>query len=92
MEAFSEETNFTVWVSIVNCLSKISIILSQTDLVKQWKYFCRKLLKGVVTRLGWDAKPGETHLETLLRSLALNKMISYEDSDTIAEAKKRSIS
>lgn len=89
MEAFSEETNFTVWVSISNCLSKISIILSHTDLEKQWKYFCRKLFKGVATRLGWDAKPGETHLETLLRSLALNRMIAFEDKEIIEEAKIR---
>lgn len=89
MEAFAEETNFTVWVSVANCLSKISVILSHTNLDKQWKCYCRKLFSLISKKIGWDAKPGETHLDTLLRSLALNRMVAYEDMETIEEAKKR---
>ncbi|CAB3259962.1 unnamed protein product [Arctia plantaginis] len=89
MEAFSNETNFTVWSSISNCMSKLSALLSHTPLDKPLKNFGRKLFSNITRRLGWDAEEKESHLDTLLRSLVLNKMISFEDPDTIKEAKIR---
>ncbi|CAH0398786.1 unnamed protein product [Chilo suppressalis] len=89
MEAFSNETNFTVWSSISNCLSKLSALFSHTELDKPLKKYGRKLFANVTRRLGWDAEEKESHLDTLLRSLVLNKMISFEDPDTIKEAKSR---
>lgn len=89
MEAFSNETNFTVWSSISNCMSKLSALLSHTPLDKPLKNFGRKLYSNVTKKLGWDAEEKESHLDTLLRSLVLNKMISFEDPDTIKEAKSR---
>ncbi|CAG4947451.1 unnamed protein product [Parnassius apollo] len=89
MEAFSNETNFTVWSSISNCMSKLSALFSYTALDKPLKNYGRKLFSNVTKRLGWDAEEKESHLDTLLRSLVLNKMISFEDPDTIKEAKSR---
>ncbi|XP_049874380.1 puromycin-sensitive aminopeptidase [Pectinophora gossypiella] len=89
MEAFSNETNFTVWSSISNCLSKLEALFSHTALDKPLKNYGRKLFSNVTRRLGWDAEEKESHLDTLLRSLVLNKMITFEDPDTIQEAKSR---
>ncbi|XP_059053898.1 puromycin-sensitive aminopeptidase [Achroia grisella] len=89
MEAFNNETNFTVWSSISNCLSKLSALFSNTALDKPLKNYGRKLFSNVTKRLGWDAEEKESHLDTLLRSLVLNKMISFEDPETIKEAKSR---
>lgn len=89
MEAFTDETNFTVWSSISNCLSKLSALFSHTELDKPLKNYGRKLFSNVTRRLGWDAEEKESHLVTLLRSLVLNKMISFEDPETIKEAKSR---
>ncbi|XP_047517240.1 puromycin-sensitive aminopeptidase [Pieris napi] len=89
MEAFSNESNFTVWSSLANCLSKLTVLFSHTALDKPLKNYGRKLFASVTKRLGWDAQEKESHLDTLLRSLVLNKMISFEDPDTIKEAKRR---
>lgn len=89
MEAFTDEVNFTVWSSISNCMSKLSAVFSHTPLDKPLKNYGRKLYSNITKRLGWDAEEKESHLDTLLRSLVLNKMISFEDPDTIAEAKRR---
>ncbi|KAM3966164.1 puromycin-sensitive aminopeptidase [Aphomia sociella] len=89
MEAFNNETNFTVWSSLSNCLSKLSVLLSNTALDKPLKNYGRKLFANITKRLGWDAEEKESHLDTLLRSLVLNKMISFEDPETIKEAKSR---
>ncbi|XP_061715100.1 puromycin-sensitive aminopeptidase isoform X1 [Cydia pomonella] len=89
MEAFNNEANFTVWSSISNCMSKLSALFSHTALDKPLKNYGRQLFGPVTKRLGWDAEDKESHLDTLLRSLVLNKMISFEDPDTIKEAKNR---
>ncbi|KAG6444849.1 puromycin-sensitive aminopeptidase [Manduca sexta] len=89
MEAFSNETNFTVWSTISNCMSKLSALFSQTALDKPLKNYGRKLYSNITKKLGWDAEEKESHLDTLLRSLVLNKMISFEDPETIKEAKIR---
>ncbi|XP_013146811.1 PREDICTED: aminopeptidase M1 isoform X2 [Papilio polytes] len=89
MEAFVNEDNFTVWSTISNCLSKLAALFSHTALDKPLKNYGRKLFSGVTKRLGWDAAENESHLDTLLRSFVLNKMISFEDPVTIKEAKIR---
>lgn len=89
MEAFANETNFTVWSSLSNCLSKLTALFSHTALDKPLKNYGRKLFANITRRLGWDSEEKESHLDTLLRSLVLNKMISFEDPDTIKEAKSR---
>ncbi|XP_001599897.2 puromycin-sensitive aminopeptidase isoform X2 [Nasonia vitripennis] len=89
MEAFKGETNYTVWSSIVNCLSKVGILVSHLDIHAKYKLFGRSLLQNIHSRLGWDKKPEESHLDTLLRSLVLDRMISFGDEATIKEAQRR---
>jgi puromycin-sensitive aminopeptidase len=60
MEAFSNEDNFTVWSSISNCLSKLSILLSHTEYEELFKAYGRRLMQGVAARLGWDPQPNES--------------------------------
>ncbi|XP_063975639.1 puromycin-sensitive aminopeptidase isoform X2 [Diachasmimorpha longicaudata] len=89
MEAFQLEDNYTVWSSIVSSFGKIGILLSNLESEDSFKAFGRSLCKDIASRLGWDPKPNESHLDTLLRSLILNRMASFRDADTISEAKKR---
>lgn len=39
--------------------------------------------------MGWDAKPEEKHLDTLLRGLILGRLAWLDDETTAKEAKKR---
>lgn len=89
IEAYRDEINYTVWSSITNSLCKLYILLSHTSLEKQFHSYGIRLYKPVADRLGWDCKNGESHLDILLRSLVLSRLISYNCPSTIAEAKKR---
>lgn len=89
MEAFSNETNYTVWSTISNCMAKLCALFSHTPLDKPLRNFGRKLFSNITKELGWDAAEKESHLDTLLRSLVLHRMISFEDPSTIIEAKRR---
>ena len=51
--------------------------------------YARSVLKPVFARLGWDQKPDENVLDTMLRPQIISALGSYGDQDVIAEGKKR---
>jgi puromycin-sensitive aminopeptidase len=89
IDAYRFEDNFTVWSSISTSLSKLKNILSHTDLLEKFNVYGRNLFTPLAESLGWESKASENHLETLLRSLVLSKLISFNCEKTIDEAKKR---
>lgn len=89
IDAYRNETNFTVWTAITNSLSKMQTILSHTKLSERFNIYGQNLYAPVAEKLGWDVTKGEHHLSTLLRSLVLHRLISFSCEETINEAKKR---
>lgn len=89
VQAFQEEDNFTVWSSIDSSLRKIGALISHLDFQDSFKAFARNLMRDITNKLGWEAKPNESHCDTLLRSLVLARMASLSDKDIIEEAKRR---
>ena len=70
-------------------MSKLQLLLAHTDLSSKFDAYGIHLYKNIVEELGWDEKPNELHLNTLLRSLVLNRMVSFNDESTVVEAKRR---
>ena len=89
MDAFDNEDNYTVWNSINACLGKLNMILSHTDFQPLFHSFGRQLFAKIHSRLGWESISGESHLDTLLRSLIINRLATFEDPLILEEAKKR---
>lgn len=89
IEAYRNETNYTVWISITSCLVKLQTLLSHVNLEKEFSAYGIRLYKPIGDRLGWTAKPNESHLDTLLRSLVLNRLASYDCPVFLKEAQRR---
>ena len=89
LQAFSDEDNYTVWSSINTCLGKLNMILSYTDSQPLFHNFGRKLLAKTYSKLGWQPVIGESHLDTLLRNMTINRLATFEDPLVLSEAKKR---
>lgn len=89
LQAYEDETDYTVWSSISNILTKLGVLLSNTDCEKAFKNFEKKLLSKVSQRLGWEPLAGEKHLDTLLRGLVLGRLAWLDDEKTVKEAKNR---
>lgn len=89
IDAYRNETDYTVWSSITNSLVKLETLLSHTKLVERFNEYGRRLYAPIADRLGWDCKAGESHLDTLLRSVVLSRLISCGCVATIEEAKRR---
>ena len=88
MDAFINEDSYTVWNSINACLAKLNTLLSHTDLLPLFHEYGRRLLSKIHCRLGWDPIKGETHLDNLLRSLVINRLVAFEEPEVIAHSKK----
>jgi len=58
-EAFSSETNYTVWNDLSSNLSSLSHLLQYTSFHDSFKAFLRHLFSPVLATVGWDAKDGE---------------------------------
>jgi len=89
VEAYSAETNFTVWSDLSCNLSMLSVLYETTEFRENLRAFIRKLFTPVMSTVGWDAKPGEGHLTSMLRSLVIGRLGSAGDQSVLTEARKR---
>ncbi|XP_058067308.1 puromycin-sensitive aminopeptidase isoform X1 [Anopheles bellator] len=89
IDAYRNESNYTVWSSITNCLAKLQLLLAHTPIEQEFNAYGVRLYRPVAESLGWEVKEGESHLDTLLRSLVLSRMVSFRCPKTVAEAKRR---
>ena len=89
IDAYRNENNYTVWSSISSSLGKLKNILSHTDLADKFNAYGTQLYGPIAQQLGWDTKTNETHLDTLLRSLVISRLISFKCDKTCEEAKRR---
>ncbi|XP_039666978.1 puromycin-sensitive aminopeptidase [Perca fluviatilis] len=89
MEAFVNEPNYTVWSDLSCNLGVLSSLLSHTDFHEEIQEFIRDLFTPIGLELGWDCKPGEGHLDALLRGLVLGKLGKAGHKPTLEEARRR---
>uniref|UniRef100_A0A8D8Y0U5 Aminopeptidase n=2 Tax=Cacopsylla melanoneura TaxID=428564 RepID=A0A8D8Y0U5_9HEMI len=89
IQSMTHEDNYTVWITICNCLQKIDLLLSNTEYHHLFYQFGVTILKHAGQSLGWEPKPNESHLNTLLRSLIISRLGVYGDVDTRAVARTK---
>ncbi len=89
LKAYKNETDYTVWLEIAMGLSKIQQILHKTKIENGLDRLVLRLFSHPFKRLGWEKKQGETHTDTLLRSLCISRLGKAGDKKIITEARKR---
>jgi puromycin-sensitive aminopeptidase len=89
---YANEDNYTVWSALCTCLGRLSTLLSHTPSHAAFKKWGCTLMSEVTKRIGWDPAVDENHLNTLLRSLVLDRMGIYGDAGVISEATHRFLS
>lgn len=83
------ETNATVWADLALNLASLDSLLAYESYHSEFQKSARDIFEKVGQRVGWDALPGEGHLDSLLRSTVLTELGRYEDEKTLAEASNR---
>eukprot|EP01094_Clydonella_sp_ATCC50884_P018431 TRINITY_DN3410_c0_g1_i1.p1 TRINITY_DN3410_c0_g1~~TRINITY_DN3410_c0_g1_i1.p1 ORF type:complete len:545 (+),score=171.06 TRINITY_DN3410_c0_g1_i1:258-1892(+) len=87
--AYESETDYTVWADVSANFGTIRALLSHRDCRRSLDAYSRALFQATAARLGWEKKDGESHLDSMLRGLALGALGKAGDEPTVAEATKR---
>ena len=88
-QAYVNEDHAYVWGDLGANLGALDNLLTDEPFFEAYRRFGRGLFSPAGERVGWDPKPGEGHLDALLRSTVLGGLGSYGDLATLAEAGRR---
>ncbi|KAK9213161.1 hypothetical protein WN943_002548 [Citrus x changshan-huyou] len=91
MASYSEETEYTVLSNLITISYKIGRIAADArpELLDYLKQFFISLFQNSAEKLGWDSKPGESHLDALLRGEIFTALALLGHKETLNEASKR---
>ena len=88
-QAYVNETDASVCTDLASNLGGVDTLLWDEPCYPLFQAFARSIFHPIAKRIGWDARPGEGHLDALLRSTALAQLGSYEDQEALEEASTR---
>lgn len=89
LQAYKGERDYNVWASINNCLGRLSSLLYGFDCRDKLHQLGNDLYSEVFKHLSWTPKPDESHTDALLRSIVINRLISFGEQSVISEAKEK---
>ncbi|KAG6674301.1 hypothetical protein I3842_15G035000 [Carya illinoinensis] len=91
MGAYREELDYTVLNNLISISCKIARIVADAvpELLDYMKQFFIGLFQNSAERLGWEPKPGESHLDAMLRGDLLTALAIFGHDLTLSEASRR---
>ena len=84
--SYSGETDASVWSDLASNLRDIEQLIAGEPVHPAYQRFGRELFGPAARRAGWNPRPGDGHLDSLLRSTVLGQSGSYNDPETLAQA------
>ncbi|KAL3013375.1 hypothetical protein AAZX31_06G049800 [Glycine max] len=91
MGSYREEVDYTVLSNLITISLKVQRIAADAvpDLLEYFKQFFINLFQYSAERLGWEPKPGESHVDAMLRGEILTALAMFGHNLTLDEASKR---
>ncbi len=87
-EAYQGETDASVWSDLATNLREIESLIAEEPCLESFRAFGRRLFGPAAQRSGWEPRPGEGHLDSLLRSTTLSQAGAYGDAEVIGQAQE----
>ena len=87
-ESYQDETDASVWSDLATNLREIESLIADEPYLDAYRAFGRRLFAPAAQRSGWEARPGEGHLDSLTRSTVLSQAGVYGDPEVIAQAQE----
>ena len=84
--AYVNETDASVWGDLASNLRDIEQLIAGEPVHPAYQEFARGLFGPAARRAGWEPRPGDGHLDALLRTTVLGQAGSYEDREVLQEA------
>lgn len=89
LKAYKNETDYNVWTSISTHLAKLNNLLYSTDYRDAFHKFGSDLYTEIFKSISWTPKTNENHTDAMLRSLVINRLISFGEQSVISEARDK---
>lgn len=89
LSTLHNEQSVAVWTDTLSHLRSLDRALQGSPLRARFAAFAVGMVRPEFTRLGWDAKPDEPFIISLLRPEVIAAMGQFQDSGVIAEARRR---
>ena len=84
--AYVNETDASVWSDLASNLRDIEQLIAGDPVHPAYQEFARGLFGPAARRAGWGPRPGDGHLDALLRTTVLGQAGSYEDREVLQGA------
>ena len=88
-ENYRGETHVSVWSDLASNLGSFDNLIGSQPYYDQFLPFAQDIFRQAAQRIGWEPRPDEGHLDTLLRTTMLGQLGAYGDEATIKEARAR---
>lgn len=91
MGAYREELDYTVLSNLISISYKLERIAADAvpELLDNLRQFFTNIFQFAAEKLGWDPKPGESHLDAMLRGEILTALALFGHEQTIQEGNRR---
>ena len=92
ISSYKNESDSVVWQGLSDALGGLESVLSDDEnLYPMFTKFARELVLPLVDKIGWDKKPGDGHLTSLLRGPMVSLLSKFcsDDEAVQKEASKR---
>jgi puromycin-sensitive aminopeptidase len=92
LASYDTEESYIVWEGLASVLGGLDTVLSDDEkMAANFLAFAKKVVIGLVPRVGWEAKPDDGHLTVMLRSIMISLLGAFcSDEESVAnEAKVR---
>ena len=77
---YDQEDNYAVWLAINAATNSLRILVNEDERYKpDLQRFIAGIARTEFERLGWEAKKGESHFDTLLRPFVIGNMVYAHD-------------
>ena len=89
IEAYRGEDDAIVLGDVAGHLHGLGTMIVDEPFLASFDAFGRMMFEGIARRVGWDAAPGEGHLDALRRSTVLSQAGFFGDAELLEEARRR---
>jgi aminopeptidase N len=92
LASYKQEDDCVVWQGLADALGGLEVVLSEDDaLHSNFVKFARQLVLPLVEKVGWDSKPDDAHLTSILRGIMVSLLSTFcsDDPAVQQEASKR---
>ena len=86
VKSYINETNAIVWEDVAANLARLDLLLSDEIFYSTFAEMARHIYLPAGDQIGWDPKPGEKELDSIMRSTLLGQLGKYNHEATLKEA------